>query len=93
MYARLYKSLKKHSVIYKNQYGLQSNVFTVHAMPDVVTSCHDNISESCYTALSFDDLRKVFDAESHETHLVKLSNYDIRGVTYNLICSYLHYRQ
>ena len=61
-------------------------------MLDVVTSCYDNINESCYTALSFVDLRKAFNTVSHETLLIKLSNYGISGVAYNLIHSYLHNR-
>ena len=95
LYARLYKFLKKHNVIHQNQYGFQSNVSTVHAMLDVVTSCYDNINESCYTdtALSFVDLRKAFDTVSHETLLIKLSNYGITGVAYDLTHSYLHNRQ
>ena len=93
LYARLYKFLKKHNVIYKNQYGFRSNVSTVLAMLNVVTSCYDNINESCYTTLSFVDLRKAFDTVSYETLLIKLSNYGIRGLAYNLIHSYLHNRQ
>ena len=62
-------------------------------MLDVVTSCYDYINESCYTALSFVDLRKAFDTVSHETLLIKLSNYCIRGVAYDLIHSYFHNRQ
>ena len=61
LYARLYKFLKKHNVICENQSGFQSIVSTVHAMLVVVTYCYDNINESCYTALSFVDLRKAFD--------------------------------
>ena len=56
-------------------------------------SCYHNINESCYTALSFVDLRKAFDTVSHETLLIILSNYGIRGVAYGLIHSYLHNRQ
>ena len=93
LYAQLYKFLKKHNVIYENQYGFQSNVSAVHAMLDLVTSGYDNINESCYTALSFIDLRKAFDTVSHAPFLKKLSNYGIRGVAYDLIHSYLHNRQ
>ena len=93
LYAQLYKFLKKHKVIYENQYGFQNNVSSVHAMPDVVNSCYDDINESCYTSLSFIDLRKAFDTVSHETLLIKLSNYGIKGVAYDLIHSYLHNRQ
>ena len=93
LYARLYKFLKKHNIIYENQYGFQSNVSTVLAMLDVVTSCYDNINESCYTASSFVDLGKAFDTVSHETLVMKLSHYGIRGVAYDLIHSYLHNRQ
>ena len=93
LYARLYKFFKKRNVIYENQYEFQSNVSTVHAVLDVVTSCYDNINESCYTALSFVDLRKAFDTVSYEILLIKLSNYGITGAAYNLIHSYVHNRQ
>ena len=58
-------------------------------MLDVVTSCYDNINESCYTALSFIDLREAFDTASHEMLLVNLSNYGVWGVAYNLIHIYV----
>ena len=93
LYARLYKFLKKHNVIYENQYGYQSNVSTVQQCWMCCTSCYHNINESCYTALSFVDLRKAFDTVSHETLLIILSSYGIRGVAYGLIHSYLHNRQ
>ena len=62
-------------------------------MLDVVTSCYDNINESCYKALSFVDLRKAFDTVSYETFLAKLSKCGIWGAAYNLIYSYLLNRQ
>ena len=62
-------------------------------MLDVVIFCYDYINESCYTALSFVDLRTAFDTVSHETLLIKLSNYGSRGVAYDLIHCYLHNRQ
>ena len=62
-------------------------------MLDVVTFCYDNINEFCYTAFSFVDLKKAFDTVSRKTLLIKLSNYGIRGVAYDLIHSYLHNRK
>ena len=55
---RLSSVFKKHSRIYKNQYGFQSNISTSHAMLNVVTSCYDNIDDHSYTELAFVDLKK-----------------------------------
>ena len=55
---RLSSVFKKHSIIYKNQYGFQSNISTSHAMLDVVTSCYDNIDDHSCTGLAFVDLKK-----------------------------------
>ena len=71
---------KKHNVIYKNQYGFQSNISTSHAMLDVVTSSYDNIDDHSYTRLAFVDLKKAFDAVSHNILLTKLNNCSIQGV-------------
>ena len=62
-------------------------------MLDIVTSCYDIINKSCYTALSLVNSRKAFDTLSHKTLLIKLSNYGISGVAYDLIHSYLRNRQ
>ena len=62
-------------------------------MLDVVTSCYNSINDSCYTALSFVDLRKAFETVSHEPLFVELSNYGVKGVAYNLIHSYFHDRR
>ena len=67
LHARLSNLFKKHRVLYKKQYRFQSNISTMHAMLDVVTSFYDTIDNHCYTGLAFVDLRKAFDTVSHET--------------------------
>ena len=90
---RLSSFFKKHNVIYKNQYGFQSNIFTLHAMLDVVTSSYDNIDDHFCTGLAFVDLKNAFDTVSHNILLTKFNNYGIPGVAYTLIRSYLDNRQ
>ena len=62
-------------------------------MLDVVTSSYDNIDDHFYTGLAFVDLKKAFDAVSHNILLTKLNNYGNQGVAYTLIRSYLDNRQ
>ena len=93
LFVRFSSFFKKHNVIYKNQYGFQSNISTSHAMLDVVTSSYNNIDDHFYTGLAFVDFKKAFDTVSHNNLLTKLNNYGIRGVAYTLIRSYLDNRQ
>ena len=58
-------------------------------MLDVSTISNENIQDNLYTNLVLNDLRKAFDTVSHPILLSKLENYGIRGIVYNLICSYL----
>ena len=71
----------------------KNNVSTAHAILDVVTSAYENISDDFYTDLAMVDLKKAFDTASHSTLTLKLNNFGIRGVAYQLIHSYLHNRK
>ena len=66
LYARLSNFFKKRRILYENQFGLQSNISTTHAMLDVVTSSNDNIDSHCYAGSAFVYLRKAFDTVSYE---------------------------
>ena len=90
---RLSSFFKKHNVIYENQFGFQSDTSTSHTMLDIVTSYYDDIDNYSYTGLAFVDLKKAFDAVSHNILLTKLNNYGIRGVAHTSIHSYLDNRQ
>ena len=58
LFVRFSSFFKKHNVMYENQYGFQSNIFTSHAMLDIVTSSYNNIDDYSYTGLAFVDLKK-----------------------------------
>ena len=62
-------------------------------MLDVVTTIYDNINEKLFSRLLLIDLRKAFDTVCHQTLLIKMEHYGIRGVAYILVNSYLHDRK
>ena len=62
-------------------------------MLDVVTTIYDNIYEKLFSGLLLIDFRKAFDTVCHQTLLIKMEHYGIRGVAYNLVNSYLHDRK
>ena len=59
----------------------------------MVKVAYDNFHEYLYTGIVFVHLRKAFDTVCHYILLFKLEPYDIPGVTYYLICSYLQDRK
>ena len=58
-------------------------------MLDVVAAIYDNIYEKLFSGLILIDLRKAFDTVCHQTLFIKMEHYEIRGVAYNLVSSYL----
>ena len=72
IYNRLQQFLKKHSVIYKSQYGFQKSISTEYAVLDIVSKAFENINQNLFTGLIFLDLRKAFDTVSHIFYFLSL---------------------
>ena len=83
---RTRKFLHKHSILSPTQYGFRPMHWTSDAMLDL-SSTFDNINNHQYTALLVLDLKKVFDAVSHEILINKMNHYGIRGTAKTLFTS------
>jgi len=51
-------------------YKFRHNYPLIHAIPDIIISCYENINDKKFLVLLFLDIRKAFDSISHNT-LVK----------------------
>jgi len=74
------------NVLYNYQYSFRANHSVTHALLDVTSLIFDAIQNKQHTAMLFMDLRKAFDAVSHE--IQKLYYYGLRGMANDLIKNY-----
>ena len=89
IYNRLYSFFQAKNTIYENQYGFRKNHSTSHAVNFSVKQILDQIENKQHVIGIFIDLSKAFDTISHEKLICKLDFYGIRGISLNLIKSYL----
>ena len=71
------------------QYGFRAKHCTTHALLDITTSFHDNLTKKILSSLVLQDLRKAFDTDSHQRLLLKLEHHGIRGIALQLLTNYL----
>ena len=93
IYKRLYSFFSAMNTIYDNQFGFRKNHSTSHAINCSVGHILKEIELKNHVIGIFIDLSKAFDTIDHHKLLVKLENYGIRGVCYNLLKSYLTNRK
>ena len=72
------------NTIVPTQYGFRHNRSTIHAMPDLITTCYDNLNCKKISALIFLDIQKAFNSVSHQKLVKKLEYYSICGVANSL---------
>ena len=79
-------------IICETQFGFRKDHSTSHAINPSVNFINECHALKKHVIGIFIDLSKVFDTINHNTLLHKLYNYGIRGITHNLIQSYLSNR-
>lgn len=89
IFVRLSKFFDSHSIINASQYGFRPGLSTETALLNQKEFILGNIEEKKLTLGIFVDFTKAFDRINHDTLLLKLSYYGIRGIAYDLIKSYL----
>jgi len=92
IFVRLKNFLAKINIPSNNQFGFQSKKSTSMAILEMVDKISSAIdSKNCAMGI-FIDLAKAFDTVDHNILLEKLRHYGIRGISLDLIKSYLHDR-
>ena len=89
---RLINYLEKNNLLTTFQHGFRANRSTESAVLHFVNSVYKFLEEKYFVVGVFVDLSKAFDSLNHDILLEKLQNIGIRGLAYQLFCSYLNNR-
>lgn len=89
---RLERFFNAYNLLSQSQFGFRKGRSTISALATITERIRKNIDSKLYTMGIFLDLSKAFDLIDHQLLLMKLERYGIRGVTHNLIESYLSCR-
>ena len=89
IHTRLYSYLIDNQLITKSKYGFRTRLLTSHAIFDLHNKILSGLDEKLNVFCNFLDLAKAFDTVDHKMLLQKLNCYGIRGVSFQLIQSFL----
>ena len=90
LYNRLYSFFMSKNVIYNKQFGFRKNHSTSHAINYSVNKIISELQPRNHVII---DLSKAFDTLDHSKLIIKLEHYGIRGMSLDLLKSYLTNRQ
>ena len=93
MYTRVYNFLDQTNQLYISQYGFRKRHACEHAVGELVSQIVKGLEEGKQTAAVFLDLSKAFDTLSHNSVLLKLERYGLRGKCADWFRSYLSDRK
>ena len=86
---RLSKFISKENLIAPSQYGFVNKRSTVDAIVDLTEYIYTSLNSKQITISVMIDFQKAFDTINHRILLSKLEKYGIRGLTLQLISSFL----
>ena len=87
--SQLNSFFSKFSILSDKQFGFKKNVSTEMALSSVYESFISNFENKQITCAIFLDIAKAFDSVNHQLLLKKLERYGVRGLSLQLINSYL----
>jgi len=85
--------LNNNNILSNQQFGFRKNRNTEKAIMSLVNIIMENMERKVDTVSFFIDLSKAFDSVSHDILLSKLESYGFRGVSLDLLTTYLVGRQ
>ena len=93
MYNRILDFIVKHNILYKFQFGFQTNHSTSHALICLIDKITETLENGDNVVGVFLDFSKAFDTVDHNILLQKLHCYGIRGLALTWVSNYLFNRK
>ena len=93
VYNRLHSFCMSKNVIYNKGFGFRKKHYTGHAINYSVNKIISELQQRNHVTGIFIDLSKAFDTLDHSIRITKLEHYSIRGMSLDLLKSYLTNRQ
>ena len=93
IHTQLQEYLNRNNLLAEQQYGFRPNHSTEYAAVKLVDYISNKMDDHKIPGTIFIDLSKAFDALSYDILLYKLKFYEISGVEYKLLSSYLSNRK
>ena len=89
IHCRMTNYLEKNNIIFNQQFGFRKNSSTLHALATITNKIYKSFENDEITCGIFLDLQKAFDTVDHKILIKKLDHYGFRGITNDLLKSYL----